>query len=62
MQSFLNGADCATNANPLNQVLKREGVDNSLYRVRAWAARFASRADAREIGPIEWAELFRTFL
>lgn len=33
MQSLLNGADCSSGSNPLNQVLKREGVDNSLFRV-----------------------------
>lgn len=29
----MNGADCSVQGNPLNQVLKREGVDNSLFRV-----------------------------
>jgi hypothetical protein len=36
----MNGADCSAGANPLNQVLKREGVDNSLFRVSTgWAVR-----------------------
>ncbi|WOO80176.1 Peroxisomal targeting signal receptor [Vanrija pseudolonga] len=34
MNGLLNGADCAAPANPLNNVLKREGVDNSLFRDR----------------------------
>lgn len=33
MQGLMNGADCSVQGNPLNQVLKREGVDNSLFRV-----------------------------
>lgn len=39
MNGLLNGADCSVNSNPLNNVLKREGVDNSVFRVRAlsWA-------------------------
>lgn len=33
MSGLLNGADCSVNSNPLNNVLKREGVDNSVFRV-----------------------------
>lgn len=35
MSGLLNGADCSVNSNPLNNVLKREGVDNSVFRVSA---------------------------
>ncbi|KAI5449872.1 Peroxisomal membrane signal receptor PTS1 [Naganishia albida] len=34
MQSFLGGADCAANANPLSGMLKREAVDRSVLRDR----------------------------
>ncbi|KAJ9091162.1 hypothetical protein QFC20_007720 [Naganishia adeliensis] len=34
MQSFLGGADCAANANPLSGMMKREGVDRSVLRDR----------------------------
>lgn len=33
MQSFLGGADCAANANPLAGMMKREAVDRSVLRV-----------------------------
>lgn len=33
MSGLLNGADCSVNSNPLSNVLKREGVDNSVFRV-----------------------------
>lgn len=38
MQSFLGGADCAANANPLSGMMKREGVDRSVLRVRRGVA------------------------
>lgn len=37
MQSLLGGADCGAASNPLQQMLKREGVDRSLMRVRGSA-------------------------
>jgi hypothetical protein len=33
MQGLLGGADCSASSNPLNGILKREGVDRSLIRV-----------------------------
>ncbi|KAL8287364.1 hypothetical protein RQP46_003816 [Phenoliferia psychrophenolica] len=31
MQSFMNGSECSTGANPLAQLLKQQGTDNSMH-------------------------------
>ncbi|BEI83734.1 hypothetical protein CcaverHIS002_0403380 [Cutaneotrichosporon cavernicola] len=46
MQGLMNGADCSAGANPLNQVLKREGVDNSLFRDRMGSPAAGSSSQA----------------
>jgi len=45
MQSLLSGADCSTAANPLKQVLRREGVDNSLFKVSITGSNLMFRTD-----------------
>ncbi|KAK4686509.1 peroxin-5, partial [Tremellales sp. Uapishka_1] len=55
MQSLLNGTDCSASVNPLNQVLKREGVDNSLFRDRSAPSSSAgpSQVGARAFLPLQ---------
>jgi hypothetical protein len=47
MQSLMNGADCSASSNPLNSMLKRAEVDNSVFRVSRMSLRGSRSKRAR---------------